>query len=131
MNHIKKLLIASIALLPLSSCIVLAGAGAGYLISQEVLPGAIHQAQVKRDVSDTWAQTQITMRDLKVGDFEITDYPRRIETDVQGASVEVVVEAYDLNRTLIKVKASRYLTSDDEVASMILNRIVEDLGESR
>ena len=128
MNNINKLIVASLALLPLSSCIVLAGAGAGYLISQEVLPGSVHQAQVKRDVNATWAQAQITIRDLKGLDFEITDYPRRIETEYQGANVEVIVEAFDLNRTLIKVKASRYLSSDDEVASALLNRIVEDLA---
>ena len=113
MKPLLSAALAALALLPLSSCIVLVGAGAGYVISQEVLPGSVHQAQVDRDVDTVWAQVQTTMHDMKVGDFETTDYPRRIETQVDGADVEVVVEAYDLNRTIIKVTAKRYLSFDN------------------
>ncbi len=119
----------ALALLPLTSCIVLVGAGAGYVISQEVLPGSIHSAQVMLDVDTVWAQAQTTVHDMKVGEFETTDYPRRIETRVDGADVEVIVEAYDLNRTTIKVTAKRYLSTDDEVATLVLNQILEDLEE--
>jgi hypothetical protein len=122
------LALAALAFLPLSSCIVLVGAGAGYVISQEVLPGSVHQAQVNENVDKVWAQAQETLHDMKVGDFETTNYPRRIETTVDGADIEVVVEAYDLNRTIIKVTAKRYLTFDNDLAGLILNQILDDLG---
>jgi len=127
----KRLLLPALclALVPLASCIVLVGAGAGYVVSQEILPGSVHQAQVLRDVDTVWAQAQATMQDMKIGDYETTNYPRRIETVVDGADVEVVVEAYDLNRTLIKVTAKRYLSFDNDLAGLVLNRILDDLGE--
>lgn len=127
----KLITLGSLALFAaasLSSCVVLVGAGAGYVISQEVLPGSVHQAQVERDVDTVWAQAQATLQDMKVGDFETTNYPRRIETTVDGADVEVVVEAYDLNRTIIKVTAKRYLSFDNDLAEQVLNQIVDDLA---
>lgn len=124
----KTLLLTALALLPLSSCLLVAGAGAGYLVSQEVLPNDVHQAQVKEDVGTVWAQAQETLRDMKIGEFKTTDYPRRIETTVDACDVEVVVEAYDLNRTIIKVQAEKGFTSKGEVAKKVLNRILDDLG---
>jgi len=109
-----------------SSCIVLAGAGAGYLISQEV-SGATHQAQVQLDVNTVWDQAQETVARHAEDGIKTTDFPRRIEAEVDGASVEVEVQAYDLNRTLIKVTASRYLSKDSEIASWLLNQVVDDL----
>ncbi len=127
----KRLLLPALllAFLPLSSCIVLVGAGAGYVVGQEILPGSVHQAMVLRDVDTVWAQAQDTLQDMKIGDYETTSYPRRIETVVDGADVEVVVEAYDLNRTVIKVTAKRYLSHDDDLAQLVLDRILDDLGE--
>lgn len=124
------LLIGTLALSQ-SACFVLVGAGAGYLVSQEVLPNQVHQAQVKLDVETVWAQAQATVRDMKIGEFSITDYPRRIETTVDQAEVEVVVEAYDLNRTIIKVHAERHFKSNDEIAKKVLNRILDDLSVAR
>ena len=128
----KKTLIAMAAACGLalasSSCIVLAGAGAGYLISQEVA-GATHQAQVQLDVDSVWAQAQETIAGHADDGIETTDFPRRIEAVVDGASVEVEVQAYDLNRTIVKVTATRYLSKDGEIASWLLNEIVDELGE--
>lgn len=122
-------LLAALGLgLSASSCIVLAGAGAGYLISQEVT-GDTHQAQVLRDVDSVWAQAQETVAGHAEDGIEVTDYPRRIEAVVDGADVEVEVQAYDLNRTIVKIKATRYLSRDSEIASWMLNEIIDDLGE--
>lgn len=129
MKYSKLLLAAALGLLT-SSCIVLAGAGAGYLISQEVT-GDTHQAQVLEDVDTVWAQSQETVARHAEDGVETTDYPRRIEADIDGAAVEVEVQAYDLNRTIIKVKAKRYLARDSELAAWLLNEIIDDLGQPR
>ena len=120
--------LAALLCAPTTSCILAVGAGAGYLVSQEVLPNDVLQAQVQLDVDTVWSQAQATLRDMKVGDFETTDFPRRIETTVDRCDVEVVVEAYDLNRTILKVRAERFTTSREETARKILNRILDDLG---
>jgi hypothetical protein len=115
----------------LPSCLLVAGGAAGYVVSQEVLPGNVHTSQVLVDVETTWASAQETMRNKAEDGIKTTDYPRRIECVVAGANVEVQVEAYDLNRTLIRVKASRFLSADNDVAKLVLNKIVDDLGQLR
>ena len=56
---------------------------------------------------------------------------KAIECEVAGADVEVKVEAYDMNRSLLRVKASRFLSADNDVAMMILNKLIDDLGQRR
>lgn len=115
----------------LSSCDLLVGGAAGYAVSQEVLPNEVHTSLELVDVQTAWASAQETMRDRAEDGIETTDYPRRIECEVAGADVEVEVEAYDLNRTLIRVRARRYFLEDDDVARMVLNYILDDLGLRR
>ncbi len=120
------------ALLP-SSCLLVgagAAAGAGFLISREVTDD-VHSAHVNDDVDHVWTTTQETLRILTdVGaETTVTQTPRVIHTEVGGASVEVTVQAYDLDRTLVKVRAEKYLQSDDVTADEVLDKILARLGE--
>ncbi|MDE0896164.1 MAG: hypothetical protein OSB10_06225 [Planctomycetota bacterium] len=117
--------------LGLSSCILLVGAGAGYAVSQELLPSEVQTSLELVDVETAWESAQETMRQRAEDGIQTTDYPRRIECVVAGAEVEVQVEAYDLNRTLIRVRAKRYLLEDDNTARMVMNYILDDLGMAR
>ena len=131
MNKLQTAAIALTCLLGLPSCLLVAGGAAGYVVSQEVLPGNVHTSIVTFDVDTTWASAQETMRNKAEDGIKTTDYPRRIECEVAGAEVEVKVEAYDLNRSLLRVKASRFLSADNDVAKMILNKLIDDLGQRR
>lgn len=131
MNKFNTLALALTCALGLPSCLLVAGGAAGYVVSQEVLPGNVHTSIVLFDVDSTWASAQQTMRDKAEDGIETTDYPRRIECEVAGADVEVKVEAYDMNRSLLRVKASRFLSADNDVAKMILNKLIDDLGQRR
>ena len=131
MNKFNTLALALTLALGLPSCLLVAGGAAGYVVSQEVLPGNVHTSIVLFDVDSTWASAQQTMRDKAEDGIETTDYPRRIECEVAGADVEVKVEAYDMNRSLLRVKASRFLSADNDVAKMILNKLIDDLGQRR
>lgn len=117
--------------LGLSSCELLVGAGAGYAVSQELLPSEVQTSLELVDVETAWESAQETMRQRAEDGIQTTDYPRRIECVVAGAEVEVQVEAYDLNRTLIRVRAKRYLLEDDNTARMVMNYILDDLGMAR
>ncbi|MFT4711241.1 MAG: hypothetical protein ACJAZ8_002057 [Planctomycetota bacterium] len=131
MIKFNTLALALTCVLALPSCLLIAGGAAGYVVSQEVLPGNVHTSIVLFDVDTTWASAQETMLSKAEDGIETTDYPRRIEAEVAGANVEVNVEAYDMNRSLIRVKASRFLSADNDVAKMVLNKIVDDLGQRR
>lgn len=120
------LLLAAASVLP--GCALVAGAGVGYVVSQQVL-GDVHVSQVQDDVDRVWAVTQETLAVLvdPGTDLSIQDYPRVAKCRIGGAEVVVEVEAYDLDRTLLRVKAKKYLASDGATAAQVMGDIIERL----
>ncbi len=121
-----------LALAPaLSGCALVAGAGVGYVVSQQVL-GDVNVAQVRDDVDDVWASAQETLGFMiEPGtQMEIQDFPRIAKAKVNGAAVTVEVEAYDIDRTIIRVTAEKYLATDGRVASEVMTAILDRLPGS-
>jgi len=104
----------------------------GYVVSQQVLPNDVHIAQVALSVDSTWRSVRETM-DILVDpatELEVTDTPlRQVKAKVDGAKVQVEVEAHDLDRTVIRVQAERYLSGDNKTAGMVMNEILDRLSE--
>ncbi len=126
MKHALSLL----ALAPLfTSCLVAVGAAAGYVVSQQVLPGNVHQAQVALHVDHVWPSTKETVSYFQEPGSEasVTDFPRTIHARVDGAKVTVEVEAIDIDRTTIRVTADKYLGQDNATASKVLSSILDRL----
>lgn len=126
-------LLATLASLPLlgSCAAAIAGVGAGLIISRDVLPNQTVVAQVDRDVDAVWPSVKETLailNDLEAGDVVTSEFPRTAFGRVDGASIEVAVEAYDLDRTVIRVQAENRLgASDVKSAERVLTRILERL----
>ena len=116
----------------LHGCVaVAAGAGAGYLIHREVTDES-HSVQVQMDVDAVWASVRETLAidaDLNF-EVEVADFPRVAKTRIDGADVRVEVEAYDIDRTLVRVRAARFdIANDGPLAERTLNRILDRLEE--
>ncbi len=112
-----------------ASCYVLAGAGIGYVVSQQVLPNSVHESQVADDYEVVWESVQETteiLTDLGV-DPTVTQYPRRIQTEVNSSTVTIDVEAVDLDLTLIRVSAEKVLGADAATAEQVMSKILERL----
>jgi hypothetical protein len=127
-----KLHLPLLALLPFTTgCIVAAAAGAGYVVSQQVLPNNVHVAQVAYDVDHVWPSVKetITFYQEPGSAMSVQDFPREVKTTVDGAKVTVQVEAIDLDRTTIRVSAEKYLTKDDATASQVMSGILERLAK--
>lgn len=119
-----------LALAPLfSACVFAAAAGAGYIVSQQVLPNNVHVTQVALDVDKVWPSVKETAGFYQEPGSEPTvqDFPRTIHAKVDGAKVTIEVEAIDVDRTTIRVSAERYLSKDDATAAEVMNGIVERL----
>jgi len=115
--------------LTFSSCLLLAGAGVGYVVSQEVLPNSVHETQVADDVDHVWKSVRETtdiLADLRAETLT-NDFPRRIETTIDGATVKIEVEAHDIDRTLIRVTAEKYLAADSATAEKVMNKLIQRL----
>ena len=111
-----------------SGCALVAGAGVGYVVSQQV-HGNKHVAQVKDDVDRVWAVTKDTLEILvdPGNEVMITDFPRVATVKIDGADVTVEVEAYDIDRTIVRVEAKKYLTSDGMTAENVMQEILDKL----
>jgi len=125
-------LLLSLGTLPLSGCLLVAGVGVGYVVTQQVLPNDVHVTEVADDVDTVWKSVRQSMLILvdPGHELEVKDAPRSIDCKVNGAAVTVEVEAYDLNRTTIRVQAEKYLASDNATAGEVMDTILRHLQES-
>jgi hypothetical protein len=126
----SPILLGLLGLPPLfGSCAVAAGAAAGaaagYVISNEVLPSGVHTATVAADVDTVWATAKRELGSLSTKPLVVTESPRVAKGVVDGASVTVEVQAYDLDQTIVNVTAERYMTSRNAVAERVLDRMLD------
>jgi len=128
-----KRLLTLLALAPLcTGCLAAAaGVGAGYIVSQQVLPGYVHVSEVMIDVDYVWPSVKETVSFYQEpgSDMAVQESPRQVEARVDGAKVLVEVEVIDIDHTLIRVQAEKYLTRDEATASRVMRAIVDRLNE--
>ncbi len=114
------------------ACLPLAvGAGAGYIVSQQVLPNDVHVSQVALDVDKVWPSVKETMTFYQDPGSEllVQDFPRSITAKVDGAKTLVEVEAIDVDRTTVRVSAEKYLAQDNATAAEVMTGITERLNK--
>jgi hypothetical protein len=132
---LQRSLLPLLALAPLlTGCAVAAvgaAVGAGYLISQKVLPNNVHVAQLALDVDQVWPSVKETVGFYQDPGSEpsVQDFPRTVRATVDGAKVTVEVEAIDIDRTQVRVTAAKYLGKDEATAAKVMDAIVKRLDE--
>jgi hypothetical protein len=133
MNARLTLALSLALLAPLTAgCFVAAAAGAGYVVSTQVLPNNVHVAQVALDVEKVWPSVKETVGFFQSPgtELEIQEMPRSIQARVDGAKVQVEVEAYDIDQTMIRVVAEKYLAKDNATAAEVLQSILDRLNKT-
>jgi hypothetical protein len=123
-------ILAAILLLPLAASCAVVAVGAGVLVGQQVLDDNVYIGQLTTDASRTWAQTKTTLSHMSLEPIEADNERRKAVAEIDGASVTVFVETYDLNRSQIKVSATKYGFSASETARMVFERITQDLDRA-
>ena len=124
---LRAALLALIASTGLSSCaVVLAGAGAGYFIKREVIDDQTHTARIRLDVDQVWVSVREALEILHDSGTELSfqTSPRKATCRIDGAEVEVFVDAYDLDVSELRVHAEKYLTNDTGIAKRVLEEIL-------
>lgn len=131
MKNRLSLLVPLLAFLP--SCFVAAVAGAGYVVSQQVLPNNVHVSEVSLDVERVWPSVKETVGFYQEpgSQASVQDFPRVIHAKVDGANVTVEVDALDIDRTTIRVSAEKYLNlaKDDATAAEVMKAILDRLNK--
>ena len=125
----RQPLFAICLLLPLAaSCAaVAAGVGAGIVISQEGADNSTYVAKVNHDVRDVWSTTKIALGQASAKPIAAQDDLRSATAEIDGGKVNVTVEVFDLDQSVIKVSAKKYGINNGELAKMTLDRILSQL----
>ncbi|MBL8862362.1 MAG: hypothetical protein JNK02_10165 [Planctomycetes bacterium] len=130
-TNFAPLALAALLLVPAAaSCAAVVAVGAGVLIGQQVLDDNVYVGQLTTDANRTWAQAKTTLSNMSLKPIEANNELRRAIADVDGAKVTVFVETYDLNRSQIRVSATKFGFSASETARVVFERITQDLDRS-
>ena len=119
---------AALLALPLfSGCAAaVVGAVGGIVIHNEVSGSNIYETRLDMDVSKVWPVVKTTLSDTSLYTIEIDDEVRSAKANIDGASVTVSCEAYDLDKTVMKTRASKFAGTfnDPDMAKTIQERII-------
>lgn len=126
----RKSLLPALLLAPLTAlggCAAILGVGAGVLVSQEMLDNNSYVARLDVGVDRLWTSAKATLSHMSLKPIETDDDLRTAEASVDGANVAIGVEAYDLDRSILRVSAKKFGVANGEMAKLVLDKIVEDL----
>ena len=126
----KTLLFLSPLLLApiVTSCAgLVVGAAAGLVISEQMLDNESYVIQLQEDVERVWKVSKRSMSSASTELIEVEEDTRTIRAQIDGGKVTVSVEAYDLDRTMLRVAAVKYGVTNGELANTVQRRIVRDL----
>jgi len=121
----RTTMLASLLALPLvSSCAAaLIGAGAGLVASQELLDNNTYVSHIERDISYVWPEVKIYLSEASLDLIDVDEPKRTVEARIDGADVLASVEAWDMDRTIVRVEARKFGVNDGELARTIMERI--------
>ena len=115
----------------LHGCVVPAAVGVGVLVSQEMIEDNTYIGHINADVNTTWAQVKTTLSRRSEKAIDVDDNQRKATADIDGATVKVAVETYDLNVCVMRVSAKKYALPDNDTAKSTFDRILADLSKNK
>jgi hypothetical protein len=126
-------MLALLLALPLtSSCAAaLIGAGAGLVASQELLDNNTYVSHIERDVSYVWPEVKIYLSEASLDLIDVDESKRTVVARIDGADVLASVEAWDMDRTIVRLEARKFGVNDGEMARTIMERIHGRLLDQR
>ncbi len=126
----KKFLIA-LCLLPLgSSCVaVAAGAVGGVVLANEFSDSSTDVVHLNVDVKKVWPTVTTVLSESSLELIETDDTVRLAKAKIDGSTVTVQVEPYDIDKSILQVKARKWggALPDGETARLITEKITRRL----
>ncbi len=122
-------ILAVLLALPLgSSCAgLIAGTAAGIVLSKEATDNHSYVSRVPGDVHEVWATVKTTISDTSTTLVEVDEGLRSVKGTIDGATVVVSVEAFDIDRTQLRVHAERYYMNDGDTAAWVMDKLLTRL----
>jgi len=111
-----------------AAAVVGVGLGA-VVVSQELTDSNVYVTHLSMNVNEVWPTAKVFMADQSLELIEADEQARIVKARIDGANVTVAVEAYDLDKTLMRVSAKRYGVNDGDMARIITERITRRLDQ--
>ncbi len=113
-----------IAIPCLSSCIAVAGVGAGALVATEILSDTPHVAHIPVDVDRIWPDTVENLTQMGATEMQIQNYPRVIQAKVYEGEIYVKVEAYDIDHSILRLQFRKNGFINNSTAESIMAELL-------
>ncbi len=122
-------ILCAFATLPLfSSCALFAGAAVGTAVVNGMVENKVYEAQFNIDAEEVWHSAKATMSHTATDPIIVDRDLRKLKAKVEGATIDVSVEIFDLNKSILRVSARNQVGMfDGEMASRMLSKIREGL----
>ena len=109
------------------------GAIGGLVISKDVSSSNVYETRLNTDVSKVWPMVQKVLSDASLETIEIDQAVRSASAKIDGSKVTVTCEAYDLDKTVMRTRASKYAGTINDAgrAAAIQERIIQKLEDAK
>lgn len=127
----RNLILASLLTVPmLTGCAAaVIGVGAGIVASQELLDNDTYVSHINQDVKVVWPVVKTYLSETSPDLIEVDETLRVAQARIDGSLVTVSVEAYDIDRSVMRCTARKYGVNNGEIAGLVVDRIHKRLGQ--
>ncbi|MCE9594768.1 MAG: DUF3568 family protein [Planctomycetes bacterium] len=127
----KNFVLFALLAAPLGAGCVAAAAGAvgGIVMTTEFTDNSTYVTHLNIDAKKVWPETKNVLSDMSLEVMEADDAVRVAKIKIDGSTVTVSVEPYDLDKSTLLIKARKWggTLSDGETARLVQEKIVRRL----
>ncbi|MCC6407693.1 MAG: hypothetical protein IT453_11040 [Planctomycetes bacterium] len=125
----KNLFLIALVCAPLGAgcAAVAAGAVGGIVMTTEFTDAATYVTHLNIDAKKVWPEAKNVLQDTTLELLEVDDAIRVAKAKIDGATVTVSVEPYDIDKSTLLIKARKYGFPDGETARLVQEKIVRRL----
>lgn len=120
----RNLILFSLLALPLSGCAVV-GVATGIVVSSQMMDNNIYTSHINKDSAEVWSTVKTFLSSESKELIKWNDETRVATATIDDAEVTVTVETWDLGKSVLSVRAKRYMATvnDGELAKIIMERL--------
>ncbi len=112
-----------------SGCLAVGVGAAAVIVSQDVLDNNVYVATLDRSADQVWTSAKVALNHASLKPIDTQDDLRKATAEIDDAKVTVTVETYDLNRCTLRVSAKKYGVNNGQIAKMVYDKILHELGQ--
>ena len=123
----RKILFPCLLLAPMfSGCAAIAGGASSVFVADQLLDNNSYVAEVAVDSRELWASAKTTLSYLSTRVIDVDDDLRTAKASYDQGTVYVQVETFDVGRSTLRVRATKFGLNAGELAREVQRRILRE-----